>query len=97
MSKGKPEVFPNVTVDHDTEKYHVEIELPGVRKEDIQLDVGDQSFCIKAPTEEIVYSACYTLAHMVNAKKADAIFNNGLLKLALPFKSKIGGTRIVIK
>ncbi|MGD0331061.1 MAG: Hsp20/alpha crystallin family protein [Nitrososphaeria archaeon] len=97
MPKTKPEVFPSVTVDHDENKFHIEIELPGSEKKDIELDVGDRSFCIKAPTEEIVYSACYTLAHEVDPKKAEATFNNGLLKISLPFKSKLGGTRILVK
>ena len=97
MSKAKPEVLPDVTIDHDKEKYHIEIELPGVRKEDIQLDVGDQSFCVKAPAEDITYSCCYTLAHAVDPKKADATFNNGLMKLWLPLKSKLGGTRVAVK
>jgi len=97
LSKAKPEVLPEVAIDHDKEKYHIEIELPGVKKVDIQLDVGDQSFCVKAPGEEITYSCCYTLAHTVDPKKANATFNNGLMKLSLPFKSKLGGTRVAVK
>ena len=96
-SKSKPEVMPEVAIDHDTEKFHIEVELPGVKKEDVQLDVGDMSFCIKAPAEDITYSCCYTLAHAVDIKKANATFNNGLLKVVLPFKVKMGGTRVPVK
>ena len=96
-SKNKPEVMPDVTVDHDKEKFHIEVELTGVQKGDIQLDESDMSFCIKAPAEEITYSCCYTLAHAVDTKKADANFNNGLLKVILPLKVKMGGTRVAVK
>ena len=96
-SKNKPEVLPEVTIDHDKEKFHIEVELPGVKKEDIQLDVGDMSFCIKAPAEEVTYSCCYTLAHEVDTKKAVATYNNGLLRVILPLKAKMGGIRVAVK
>jgi HSP20 family protein len=95
--ESKPEICPAMTVDHDKEKYHIEIEPPGAKKEEIELDMGDQSFCIKAPSEDVVYNACYTLAHTVDTRKVNATFNNGLLKVTLPFKSKLGGTRVAIK
>ena len=98
MSKeNKPEVAPSTCVDHDSEKYHIEIELPGVRKEDVELEVGDQSFCIRAPTKDLVYNTCYTLAHTIDTAKVDAKFDNGLLIVRMPFKAKIGGKKVAIK
>lgn len=49
MSQERPEVAPYVCIDHDREKYHIEIELPCVKKEEIELEVGDNSFCTRAP------------------------------------------------
>ena len=94
---SKPDVAPNTCVDHDREKFHIEVELPGASKEDIELEVGEQFFCIRAPTKDLVYNACHTLAHGVNTAKADAKFDNGLLVVNMPFKSKIGGKKIAIK
>jgi len=95
--KDKPEIFPAVCVDHDREKYHIEVELPGVNKADISLEMGEQSFCIRAPKEEIVYSACYTLAHSVNTSKVDAKFDNGMLLITAPLMRPLGGTKVTVK
>ncbi len=92
-----PEILPSVCVDHDREKYHIEIELPGVEKENIELEMGEQSFCIKAPKEDLAYSACYTLAHSIDTKKTEAKFNNGLLTINAPLKSAVGGVKIPIE
>lgn len=98
MSKeNPPEIAPNVCVNHDRERYYIDIELPGVKKEDIELEVGEQSFCIKAPTKDFVYHACYTLAHTIDPKGVEAKFNNGLLTVKAPLKSKIGGIKVAIK
>ena len=48
------EIYPNVCVDHDAEKYHIEVELPGVNKQKIDLKMGGRSFCIRAPKEDVV-------------------------------------------
>ncbi len=86
---GLPEVLPEVCVDHDKEKYHIEIELPGVKKEDIDLEVGEDSLCIRAPREDAVYSACYSLAHSVDTGDVSARFDNGLLTVKAAFKHPI--------
>jgi len=94
----KPEVLPTVCVDHDREGYHIEIELPGVKKEDIDLEMGEDSFCIRASKEELVYSSCYALAHHIVPKNVNARFANGLLTIRAPFKTPVHvGTKIAIK
>ncbi len=94
----RPEILPVVCVDHGKERYHIEIELPGVKKEDIDLEMGDELFCLKAPKEDLVYSSCYALAHSIDAENVDAKFDNGLLTIKAPFKSPIQvGIKIPIK
>lgn len=93
-----PEILPAVCVDHDKEGYHIEIELPGVKKEDIDLEMGEESFCIRAPKEDIVYSSCYALAHSIDTENVDAKFDNGLLTIRAPFKSPIRvGVKVAVK
>jgi len=96
-TKEKSEILPSVTVDHDREKYHIEIELPGVEKEKIELEVGEQSFCVRASREDIVYNACYTMAHSVDPDKAEAIFEDDVLKVTAPLKSPIRGRLVKIR
>ena len=93
----KQEILPEATVDHDREKYHIEVELPGVSKEKIELEFGEQGFCVKASRDDVVFNACYSLAHTVDPKKADAKFENGLLKVTVPFKQPIAGTKVQVK
>lgn len=91
------EIFPDVSVDHDEEKYHIEIELPGVKKEDINLEVGDASFCIKAAKGDVGYNACYTLAHSIDTGNTKANFENGLLTILAPFQHPLRGIKINIE
>lgn len=93
----KPEIAPEACIDHDRKKYHIEVELPGVDKSKIDLEFGEQSFCLRAARDDVVFNACYTLAHSVDISKADARFQIGLLKVSIPFKSPLGGTKVSIK
>ncbi len=93
-----PEVLPAVCVDHDRESYHIEIELPGVKKENIDLEMGEESFCVKASKEELIYSSCYALAHSIDTAKVSAKFDNGMLTIKAPFKRPIHvGVKVPIK
>ncbi len=82
----KPTVTPNATMDHDDEFYYIQVELPGVRKADINLSVSDQSFCLRGPREDLEFLGCYVLAHLADTNKTKAKFNNGLLSIEIPLK-----------
>ncbi len=84
--KEKPTLTPNAYIDHDTKFYYIQVELPGVKKADIELSVSDQSFCIRATREDIEYLGCYVLAHLADTDAAKAKFENGLLSLEIPLK-----------
>jgi HSP20 family protein len=83
----KPTVTPNATMDHDDEFYYIQIELPGVKKEDINLSVSDQNFCLRGPREDLEFLGCYTLAHLADTNKTKAKFDNGLLSIEIPLKA----------
>lgn len=93
----KPEVAPVATIDHDRKQYHIEIELPGIDKNKIELDFGERSFCVRAPRDDIVFNACYYLAHKIDVKKVNATFTTGLLKVLVPLKEPLGGKRVPVK
>jgi HSP20 family protein len=90
-------VTPEVCIDHDDKAYYIDVELPGVAKDHVDLSVGEQSVCVEAVREDIVYLGCFSLAHTVNENKAKAKFENGLLKLEIPLKAPIQGKRIKIE
>jgi HSP20 family protein len=84
--KEKTTVTPNAFMDHDKKFYYIEVELPGVKKEDIVLSVSDQSFCIRAPREDIDFLGCFMLAHLADTDSTKAKFENGLLSMEIPLK-----------
>jgi HSP20 family protein len=101
---------PTIKLDvtEDDKAYHVKAELPGVKKEDIAVDVEGNQVAISAEvkrdtegkTEDVVYteryygkqSRSFTLAHEIDRKAAKAKFADGVLELMLPKKSNGSGS-----
>jgi HSP20 family protein len=84
--KEKPTMTPTAYMDHDKQFYYVQVELPGVEKEDIELNVSDQSFCVRAERDDIEYLGCYILAHLADTDATRAKFDNGMLTMEIPLK-----------
>jgi HSP20 family protein len=89
-------VTPDIGIDHDDNSYYIEVELPGVAKEHVDLSIGEQSLCVEAARDDVIYLGCFTLVHAVDESKAKAKFENGLLKIEIPLKAPIKGKRIKI-
>ena len=56
-------VTPCACVSHDDQngRLQIELELPGVDKKDIRLEMRSDSFCVTAPRgEDTEYSGCFT-------------------------------------
>jgi HSP20 family protein len=97
LSEEKVKVAPTVYMSHDEKEYSVEVELPGIKKEEINLDVAPNGFCVSAPRENIEYSQCYTLTHEIDPEKIYAKYESGLLKFKLPLKQALKSKRIAVK
>jgi HSP20 family protein len=97
QKKEKPTMTPNAYMDHDKKFYYVEVELPGVKKEDIELSVSDQSFCVRAPREDIEFLGCYVLAHLADTDNTKAKFENGLLSMEIPLKKQQKEKKVMIE
>lgn len=89
-------VSPTACVCHDREKYTIEIELAGVDKKSIDLEMSETSFCVKAPRNDMEYFGCWVLAHDVDPKKAEATFKNGLLTVTAPLAKPMKGVKVTI-
>jgi HSP20 family protein len=85
--KRKPSIAPTTDVDHDNKFYYIQVELPGVHKEDVELTVADQSFCVRGTREESEFFGCFALAHPANTEEAVAVYDNGLLSIEIPLKA----------
>lgn len=79
---------PNVCFDTDEDQSSgtLEIALPGVKKEDINLKINEDGYSLTAVRGEVKYVSSQAFCCPVVPKKATAKYENGLLQITLPFK-----------
>ncbi len=94
--KIKAILTPTMYMDHDDKNYYIQVEMPGVKKEDVELEVSDQSFCVRGARDDVELLGCYVLTHAVNAEKVQAKFENGLLSIEIPIKKILKGKKVQI-
>ncbi|OPY53598.1 MAG: Small heat shock protein HSP16.5 [Methanosaeta sp. PtaU1.Bin060] len=87
---------PLVDVMDEKEKYKIFVELPGVDKEKMQLDVAETSVEVKTEDEKKFYKLI-ELEAPVNPESAKASYKNGVLTLEIDKKEKRKGKEIKIE
>jgi HSP20 family molecular chaperone IbpA len=81
-------VSPDVCVfsDENRETLNIQIELPGVDKNNIDLQFYEDGFYVVAKGENTRYMGSYSIIFPVQPEKAIANYSNGLLTINIPFK-----------
>ena len=112
VQPGTALIVPNVEIYDRTNEIVFRAELPGVKKEDIDLSIAKDSLTLKGEIkkEEEVGSAYYVseisygsfsrtvaLPVEVDSEKAKATFNNGILELVLPKREEAKPKEIKIE
>jgi HSP20 family molecular chaperone IbpA len=90
-----PRVWPHH--DEDEKNLVIEVELPGVSKDDVKLEMTDEGFCVSGERPEFIYRACYKFLHDVEFGKAGAKYNNGLLVITVPFQKTRSPVQVEIE
>jgi HSP20 family protein len=83
----KTRLAPCTCISHDEkeDRLRIDIEMPGVNKDEIKLDMRKNSFCVSAPKgEDSEYSGCVLLTHEIEPDKSEARYENGLLRVFSP-------------
>jgi len=73
-------------VTEDDSALHMEFTIPGVKRENIKLKLQEDSFSLSALRDDTEYVSTGSFCCPVNAKDSHADYENGLLKLDIPFK-----------
>ncbi|MGA9099359.1 MAG: archaeal heat shock protein Hsp20 [Methanotrichaceae archaeon] len=87
---------PLVDVMEETDKYKIFVELPGVDKGNVKLDVADDSVEVSTNDEKKFYKMIH-LESTVDPDSANASYKNGVLSLELDKKAKRKGKDITIE
>ena len=73
------------------------IDMPGVQKKDIELNVDKHMVKVQANTEERDYSFNKEMSVELNPDKVKANFNNGVLDITIQKAEESKGKKIAIK
>jgi HSP20 family protein len=103
---------PNVNTRETEDAYHIEVELPGVKKENVDIQVdgnvltisGERNVRDEVKEEDYhkiesrygLFSRSFTLPEKVDVSKIEAVFENGVLEVTIP-KLKIDTSSKKIK
>ncbi|WP_143306409.1 Hsp20/alpha crystallin family protein [Chitinophaga vietnamensis] len=100
-----PLTVPAVNISEDKDSYKVSMACPGIKKEDLKIDVDGKVLTISAESEETKeekektysrqeynyssFSRSFTLPETVQLDKIEAHYDDGVLKLKLPKKEEV--------
>ncbi|OWK39819.1 Hsp20/alpha crystallin family protein [Fimbriiglobus ruber] len=100
MAKIQMKVAPDTMAyaDAATHKLVVEFAIPGAPAESVDVKVLQDCVHLTAPARDIEYVAALALGWPVKPDKAEATYENGLLRIEVPFKDPMeDAVKVAIK
>ncbi len=100
-SRNEAACTPRAAVAEKDGGYVLEVDLPGAKKEDIEVHMENDTLKIKATrktaTAEMHYERAFKLAKDLDTEKAEVSFENGVLVVKLGKKASATARKLVIK
>src|SRR6202047_2187248 len=100
MPEDRIRVAPNTVAyaDRESHKLVVEFAIPGAPSESIDGKILEDSVHLTAPARDIEYVAALALGWPVKPDKAEATYENGLLRIEVPCKDRMeDAVKVAIK
>ena len=100
MLENRIRVAPSTVAyaDEDKNKLVVEFAIPGAPTETIDLKLLPDSVHLTAPARDIEYVSALALGWQVKPDKAEATYENGQLRIEVPFKDPMeDAVKVAIK
>ena len=90
--------YPPANVYSSDKEIVLDIEMPGVDKKDVSIDLEERSITIGFPSGNAGNSGSrkFDLPFDVDKSKVTAVFKNGVLRISLPKAEAVGAKRIEI-
>ena len=104
---------PRVEVSEHKDKYQLSVELPGIDKKDVHVEVQNNTLSISGEKESAIedqdenyhirervygkFNRTFELPSRIEADKIDAKYNNGVLNLAIPKAEEAKPKQIEVK
>ena len=85
---SKRRVFPQIcaTTNEEGTGYDIDIYLPGVDKDTIDLKMAKDYITVNGESETLQFNGSYQLCCPVDPNKAKSTYKEGLLRIHVPFK-----------
>ena len=88
MQDGTVRLEINAVYNEEKNRYEVDVELPWVPREDVDLEFLPHGFMVRARRGKVSYRGVYTFLLPVEEDRVTARYNGGLLTIEAPLKDQ---------